>query len=292
MYSGSLEVGNSYPWSTPPSSVYVESFSAASHFDGADITYNQVSNGALITWQFTAGSSESNLFDIPVKVDQVRGATISVELESLFLRYGYASYALSYDVPALDIARGILSGLTATSPVLGEVIEDIDDQNVPAKLHEIGIRWEHDAYTVDAEFLYAMPPGEKIDADVKGAYLSVARQLGLHCVYGVIGASNTKLRNGLAKHLADSKNDIPEGANPLLDIVRQTLATGFENYSLNTRKLTLGYRYDITESWDIKSEVQSVWFDEIFAYDAYTTPPDATEKGQLYIVHLVTDWVF
>jgi hypothetical protein len=239
-----------------------------------------------------AGSTESSLFGVPVDVEEARGANVSVELESLFLRYAFFSYGYTLERPAVDLARSFLYALSAVSPALGEVSDGIDTQDIPAEVHEVGIRWEQDVYTVDAEIVYLAPSGEKLDLEYLGAYVSLTRQAGPHAVYGVVGADNTDVKNDVMANLAVSKNDIPIGAIPVLDLVRQEVATTVDRSSAQFRSLTLGYRYDFTEYWNIKTELQSVWFDEQFAYDAYTTPPDAPETGQFYIVRLVTDWVF
>ncbi len=292
MYSESLEVGYAYPWVEPNRHVYKTSYTTASSYDGADVTYSQFLGPAIVTYQLLAGSSRSVLVDNPVQINAARGVAVTAAFDTVTLRYACIRYEVTIENPAADVVANYLEGLTALSPRFERLAESINTTDIPQSTHDIGLRWELDDYTVDAEVIYSVPPGEKLDLESFGAYLGLSRQSGQHTVFGVIGHSFLDLSNDSLKDLAETQAVVPPGANPLLDLVRQGLASTLDGYTASDSSLTLGYRYDITDAWDVKMEVRHLLMNEDFSPEAYITPPEATERGRANILRLVTDWVF
>jgi hypothetical protein len=292
MYSESLEIGYSYPWVEPNRHVYKTTYSVASKYDGADVSFTHLLGSALITYQALAGSSKSVFLENPAELDKARGMTVTAIVDTATLRYAYIRNQTTIEN---DNARSVAQYLrtqTALSPGLGEVAESLDTTDIPQSTHEIGLRWELDEYTIDAEAIYSPSPGEQLDLESFGTYVGLARQFDSHTVFGVVGYSSIVLRNNALSILASTKNDIPPGTDLLLDAIRQQLATTLDGYTAKDSSITVGYRYEITESWNLKTEVRRIWLDEDFSPDAYITPPATPEQGKAHIVRIVTDWVF
>lgn len=258
MYSESLEVGYTYPWVDPNRHVYTTTYSSASKYDGADISVTHLAGPTLLTWQFFAGNSSSVLIDNPLSVT-------------------VANY---------------LRTLSALGPGFAPLAEAINTHDIPQSTHEIGIRWDAGDYAIHAEVIYSPPPGETLDIESFGTYVGVSRQMDIHTLYGVLGYSFIDLDNDALGILADTQNDVTPGTNPLLDIIRQGLATTLDGYTARDTSLTLGYRYEITESWNAKAEVRHLLMDEDYSPEAHITPPQGAERGRANILRLVTDWVF
>lgn len=292
MYSESLEVGYTYPWVEPNRHVYKTTYSSASKYDGADISVTHLAGPTLLTWQFFAGKSHSVLIDNPVDIDNARGVTLRADVDTVTLRYAYVRNETTIDNPLSITVANYLRTLSALGPGFAPLAEAINTHDIPQSTHEIGIRWDTGDYTIDAEAIYSPPPGEKLDIESFGTYVGVSRQMNIHTVYGVLGFSFIDLDNDALGILANTQNDVMPGTNPLLDIIRQGLATTLDGYTARDTSLTLGYRYEITESWNAKAEVRHLLLDEDYSPEAYITPPQGAERGRANILRLVTDWVF
>jgi hypothetical protein len=291
-YSDSLEVGYSYPWVNPQEDVYTATYSAASHLDGADITWTWVHPQVEVQVQVGGGSSETVLDRTPYEVNDARFINVIAEFDTWRIRYGFFDTTLTIDIPGAGIAQQVFLGFQSQSPLFARLAEAIDTTGIPSKTHAFGITKEWGQWTLDSEVIYNVPPGSGFDILFAGAYASLARQMGSHTIWSSVGRSRLDLKNGALDDLEATQSVIAPGTNPVLDAVRQGVARTLDPYTSNSSRVAVGYRYDITRHWDVKLQYILAKLEDRVPYDAYITPPDVPNVLHYDIVMATTDWVF
>ncbi|MDF2179154.1 topoisomerase IV [Aliiglaciecola sp. CAU 1673] len=264
-YSASLDVGYSYHWIAPPSSVYDVPFN---NVDG--IRFDHQSN--VGDWdyniQLVGGSNTSDV--------NIAGQSAELEIKNILAisasasRDGFSARALravgkvSISAQALD---PLLDGLNQFSPILPNtalLAEQIDTTDESGTFSEIALDYDAFDWFVGAEFTRIELDDGLISENQDAWYVTAGMRLGKftpHITYEVYEADENK--QGLA--LANGLPFVINTGNPALDAAwaGSGLKQGATGLLLgqrdDTEAVNLGLRYDLMFGLALKADI--TWYE-------------------------------
>ncbi len=292
LHSDTLEVGYSYPWASLPDMVYSTLILGASHFDGADLTYTQITENALIEYHLAGGSSETSNVGNTVKIDAIKGIAVSADFDSFIVRYGLSSYTTTVESPLLAQAQAVLLAFQPQSEYFADLAEAIDTYDVPYRLQSLSFSANFSNYTLTAEAFLISTDTENRGSVYSASHMTLSRQTGKHTFWAIAQQTKSDLKSNQLENLAATNVIVHPGQNAVLDLVRQGVAPYFDSFTLEGRGIGAGYRYDLTETWDVKVQANHARYDNQTNAAAYITPPDRPEHPRSTTFTFTTDWVF
>lgn len=275
MYSDSLEVGFTYPWVRPPTEVYRISFSA---MDGVDITYS----GQMGSWDssvqaYYGAYHKDDLLGIgrglsDIDLTNLMGIVGTVEKDAFLLRASYHQADFDSVSAGSTALLGALRGLPAALPAPvraagNAVADDLEIVDIGAQFYEIGVKYDPGDFFLIGEWT-GLEFDRSLAQDTEGWFVSGGVRFGgKSTVYVSYADLSTDLKSGYSDPL---KPFLPATA-ALVAVVDRTIAGGEADQS----SWTLGYRYDLSDSVDVKFEYQS--------FDVMTSPT-GSPSGQFHDV--------
>jgi len=235
-------VGYANLWARPPIDVYNQvSFS---HFDGADVTYQQSVGSATVSGTLLGGVSKANVGGTTVKLKNIAGVNLTAELDGgVSLRFGHVSTRLTVENSSLN---GLVATLSKTPwASVGGELSAIDKK---ASFTGVGASLDRGDLVLSAE--YTLRRTQSYVPDTTGWYVSAGYRFGKFTPYAVV--SKIKLDS------ANVNNTIPAGLPGALAALKPTVdgLTASQNPAQDTA--ALGVRWDAYRNTAIKAQFDRV----------------------------------
>lgn len=287
IHSESIEVGYAYPWVRPPVDVYSPHAQAVTHMKGVDASYYLPVNDALLEVRLVYGTQDARIetpaFSYDIDLEPLMGTTLSLNRNEWLFRYSLYRTSSTFSSAELSFVQGYYRGWAGEVPIFDVLARNVGGRNQTTVYQVFGMQYESDGWTVTSEIDYEKAPEKQFSVGLMGGYLSVAKQMGQYSPYVLLSYTKSDPSNYLYSDLAASENVVEAGENVLLDLIRTGNRQAFDAVDFSNHRQALGLRYDVSDSVDIKAEL------EYFSIDRKTNPGSLPDDQTM--LTLVLDWV-
>lgn len=295
LYSGTRDVGYSYPWARPPIDAYAYLLQPLGNIDGADMLYTMdLHNDLELDIQVFAGQVDGSIRDVYVDSDPTYGASFTLRSLSWLIRY-------SAHIEHTDISSDTFQPVIDTYEALGESLDPIFS-DIGASLyadgtdyqyHAIGGQWDHNNWGLIAEKYWILAPNEGFANDSDGWYLSVLYHFEKLTPYVVFSAYDNTLNKETLPLIDEAITRYPTPPYPA-DITQLLTGTKavIQSFKAQERSYTLGVRYDFMPNWCLKGEAQYFNFLASSTGQGYPLNDSAERPENATLFTVVLDVVF
>lgn len=239
-YSDSADVGYSYHWITPPSSVYSGAGGGGFNIEGLSARYNNFAGDWEYGFQVVAGSFESEVAGANTRGDNIVFFVAEGQREWLKIRGVVGRIDLSIDLPDLEPT---LQTLSSISPQLSDALRTKDDSGLFLGL---ALDTDFQDWFISSEYTFA-DVEDSFSAEDKSFYISA----GVRVRAFTPSITFESKRADELKFLEDVAS-LPTEVQP----AALAIVTGIQNQGLSKYKLiNLALRYDYDVNIALKAEV-------------------------------------
>lgn len=248
-----LEVGYAYPWIRPPQEAYWIPFSAV---DGVDGTYRIPFGESDLSLRAYYGNYQDDVFGgadaprLPADLKKLMGFTATFNYDWLTLRAGHHSTDVTIDLdPQGTGLNQLIAALNANG--FTAAAKDIDTDNIDTTFDEVAVQIDYGKFLAIAEATAIDFEDSGLLQDRDSWYTTLgfrpADEHLLHLTYASI------------KHdIRDMTRNIPNLPVPQLQALRATVQGAAQATDNSQRSLTLGWRWNFSDSADVKIEWQRI----------------------------------
>ncbi len=295
IYSGTRDVGYSYPWARPPIDVYAYLLQPLSNIDGADLLYTlDMPNDLELDIQVFAGQVDGTVRDVYVDASPTYGTSLTLRSLDWLIRY-------SFHIEHTDISSDAFQSVIDTYESLGESLDPIFSE-IGASLyadgtnyqyHAIGGQWEHNRWGVIAEKYWIRAPEEGFSNGSDGWYLSVLYHLEQLTPYIVVSAYDNTLNKETLPLIDEALANYPAPPYPAdIGLLLSGTKEVIQSFKAQQRSYTVGMRYDFMPNWCLKGEVQYFNFLANSTGQGYPLNDSAERPENATLYTIVLDVVF
>ena len=287
LYSDTLEIGYSYPWTRPPVDTYTFLLSALSDFNGIDVSTNFDLGSAYVDFRAFAGAKKGKYLEFDLEFSKIVGTNFKFHWDDISIRYGVT---VAETTASSKVLEPLIAGYEFASildPIFSEIAEAHVTESAWFQYHGLGIQWDLDSWTLIAEQYLVNGPEEGFANDAVGWYFSLSKQMGNYVPYAVVGYYKNYFNGQVKQLVQDSESIVAPGIIPLLDTLREIDLEVTDAYNERGESYTLGVRYDFHANADIKFELQFLESTALLLGDDLDSPDEET-----LITSIVLDVVF
>ncbi|RLT94503.1 hypothetical protein [Ketobacter sp.] len=289
IYSGTRDVGYSYPWARPPIDVYTYLLQPLGNIDGADLQYTlDMSNDLELDILLFVGEVEGEIRDVTVESNPTYGATFTLRSLDWLLRYSFHIEHTDIRSEGLQTAVDYYEDLSELTgdPIFNEIGSALYAEGTNYQYHAIGGQWDFNSWGIIAEKYWVLAPDSGFANDSDGWYVSLLYHYNEFTPYTVLSAYDNTLDKDTLPLIDEAAAQYPFAA-PLLEQTR----AGIQSFKAKERSITLGVRYDFMANTCIKFEVQ--YFDFLAGSTGQGFPlNDADPPDNATLMTIVMDVVF
>ena len=306
-YSTTQEVGYTYLWARPPTSVYSLFFHPFKHLDGGDITYNSAYNGVNYEYQLFGGHTSGHYEGIEVNVSQALGSRITINWPHTSVYFTAERFKGDATPPDsfknLSAAFATYADVFSADPNIESAFDDTADafvsQDQYTNSFSGGLEWNHNDLTLLGEVFLLRGENRNYSNDSDGFYVSSAYRFAKISPYLVYGEYENRFSGDTQRKIEKTEALVPansvgllgvEGAAQL-DQLRAGTKFALDQYNSKQSSTILGVRYDFHAKADLKVEVE--YFQLLHNGGVfYADDPSKTRPKDAYLVSFVIDVVF
>lgn len=256
IYSGTRDVGYSYPWARPPIDVYTYLLQPLGNIDGADMVYTlDMSDELELDIQLFAGQVEGEIRDVTVDSSPTYGTSLTLRSLDWLLRYSFHIEHTDIASQSLNDVAGYYSDFTNLTgdPIFNEIGSSLTAEGTNYQYHTIGGQWDFNNWGVIAEKYWVLSPDSGFANDSDGWYVSLLYHFERLTPYGVLSAYDNTLNKDTLPLIDEALADYPfPPFTTVLEATRDTI----QSFKAKQRSITLGIRYDFMPNTCVKFEVQ------------------------------------
>jgi len=263
MFSDFLDVSYTYPWITPPTTLYTVPFDS---FDGLSAIYSSDIAGFDTTLHVVYGGNNSDMIiadqNVNADMNDIFGLSFTASRDWLTLRAGYFELEINIEHPDLIVLSQ--PWVTAGYTNIANEILMLDDKG---RFIELGFQIDYNNLLVIGEFTNIET--DTVLADDDAYYIMAGYRFNnilAHVTYGA--------KDGGTDRLTD---EVPVGVSLALDGLINMTNGATDSQSNDIKYVTLGLRWDFHDSAALK-----------FEYTNYTDDLDGDKDAGLFRTALVT----
>ncbi|MCG8671330.1 MAG: hypothetical protein MI867_18130 [Pseudomonadales bacterium] len=287
LYSDTLEIGYSYPWSRPPVDTYTFLLSAISDFNGLDVSTSFDLGSTYVDFRAFAGAKKGKYLEFDLEFKKIIGTNFKFHWDNLSIRYGVTVAETDASSKSLEPLTEGYEFASILDPIFTEIAEAHITESAWFQYHGLGLQWDLDSWTLIAEQYLVNGPEEGFANDAIGWYFSISRQMGHFVPYAVVGYYKNYFNGQVKQLVQDSESVVAPGIIPLLDTLREVDLEVIDRYNERGESYTLGIRYDFHTNADIKFELQFLESTALLLGDELDSPDEET-----LVTSIVLDLVF
>ena len=306
-YSTTQEVGYTYLWVRPPTSVYNLFFNPFKHFDGADITFHSSAGMFDVDYTFFAGTTSGEYEGIDIEVTEAFGGRLSAS--SLDTRFYLTLEHIKGDASPPDNFDALKEGFEgfaeffasdpATSNAFLEAADSFDSEDQITNSLSTGVEWNSGNLNLISEIFLVRGENRNYSYDSDGYYASAGYRLNKITPYLVYGFFENRFSKDTRNKIDATEDFVPSGAINLLgvqgaatlDALRDGTRFAIDQYNSKQATTTLGFRYDFHSKADFKVEIEH--FQLLTNGGTFSTENlDRTRPKNAYLISFVIDVVF
>jgi hypothetical protein len=285
LQADSRNIGSSYPWVRPP----IEYFGSLiiSHFVGGDVVLKKTFDQGLIKAKFYSGNAQQEVSTgevgsfFSLKGSSIQGGHAEYIDNHWHARLSYAQMRFKNEFPQLEqlafaLRSPMVQSIDPNAPLLAQQISFKDK-----RVQYFAMGLAYDKGPLKSQVMLSRLHSDSLGyPSNKAGYAMLAYRLGKWTPY--TSFSQIKSMN------AAPKLNVPLGIDPRLDVVASGFSAITRSQLADQKTLSLGVKYDLTESTDIKLQ-----FDRIRSYESLlirNTLP--SWNGRNNLVSFTFDFVF
>ncbi|MGB3726872.1 MAG: hypothetical protein WA981_13975 [Glaciecola sp.] len=278
-YSDVLDVGFAYPWITPPTNVYGDSF--FNEFTGISGRYDFSSSLFSANFEAYRGVFEGAVAvrgqNLNIDVDYVHGGIFSLSSGNFSLRLAAHEGKVKAVYPEFTPFIQTLEALAFTESANALKIDD------KPRFMQFGLAYETFEYFVRAEYKSTFAKATLIP-DTKGAYATIGYNYHSYTIFLTASTSRATMKS--------ARNDIVRGVSLELDQLSFIFDSIISQLPFDEADIfSVGARYDINSGLALKAEVSRINGSE--GSRAFFNQQDTTRSKQTgTLVQVALEWVF
>jgi|TARA_B100000965_G_C19562116_1_gene745027 hypothetical protein len=280
IYSGTRDVGYSYPWARPPIDVYAYLLQPLGNIDGGDLLYTlDLSDELELDLQLFAGEVEGEIRDVTVDASPTYGTSLTLRSLNWLLRYSFHVEHTNISSESLKEVESYYKDFTALTgdPIFEAIGSSLSAAGTNYQYHAIGGQWDIEQWGVIAEKYWILSPDSGFANDSDGWYLSLLYHFEKLTPYGVLSAYDNTLNKSTLPLIDEALANYPV---PPFTTVLEGTRDSIQSFKAKERSITLGIRYDFMPNTCIKFEAQRFNFlagstGQGFPLNDERAPPDS-----------------
>ena len=241
-----IEIGITYPWIRPPLEVYDPYAAPFKSFNGIDVVLKTNWKDWFIMTQFLLGQEENSTDIYSTNIHRLTGLNINFSNEYFSFRIAHFRSDVSLNIYFIEEETAPLRAIP-NNPTIDKLVEIMESQHIPHHYSSVGLTWDNDNWFVYSEYNLT-GSGIGYSTDGEGFYTTVGYRIGKITPYITKAGFRAILGSKLKDFILKDMSELAFIGDPILESIKDN--------ARYQRSITVGLRYDISNSISAKIEAQ------------------------------------